>query len=416
MSRIKRRLGFVGIIGGGSSEAGIDSIPSYKMVADTSATNATGIGAGDLRWNNTANQDSSTSIFVFGIDGNGNDNQQRNLEYPNVGSVLNVRSKTNSSIYQKWKITSIADNTTYVTYGVSLLENNGGNIADTSDIVVGFDLVRDDTAFHNDISGEINVVTLKASPVDADVVLIESSSNGFAKRRITIGTLPFIKSTLSGDINTNGFKIVNSNASGNVVIRAGSVGARGSFVIEDSEGSGAPFSVLYVTTGGNGWQFGSNENIIFSVIPTTKKFIVRDPSGTAGVDEMWWYSDGGTMTFRNPKSAYGIQFIADGASTITFQTNGSGYLSITSAGNSNFGGSILNVGGGTKTIGGPSNKWGGLYLSGPAYFAESTTSIESVIIPHGVAPTTPTDGSIWSTSAGGFYGRVNGVTKQFTMV
>ncbi|WP_027037573.1 hypothetical protein [Mesorhizobium ciceri] len=32
-------------------------------------------------------------------------------------------------------------------------------------------------------------------------------------------------------------------------------------------------------------------------------------------------------------------------------------------------------------------------------------------IPHGVAPTTPVDGDIWSTSAFGIYARVNGVTK-----
>jgi hypothetical protein len=39
----------------------------------------------------------------------------------------------------------------------------------------------------------------------------------------------------------------------------------------------------------------------------------------------------------------------------------------------------------------------------------STTGEAKFNVPHGVVPTTPTDGDFWSTTAG-FYGRVNGVT------
>lgn len=42
-------------------------------------------------------------------------------------------------------------------------------------------------------------------------------------------------------------------------------------------------------------------------------------------------------------------------------------------------------------------------------FPASTTSLASVRLPHGSAPTTPVDGDLWSTTAG-FYGRVNGAT------
>jgi hypothetical protein len=45
----------------------------------------------------------------------------------------------------------------------------------------------------------------------------------------------------------------------------------------------------------------------------------------------------------------------------------------------------------------------------PILATASTTSGGSIRIPHGVAPTTPTDGDFWSTTAG-FYGRVNGAT------
>src|SRR6187402_348304 len=39
----------------------------------------------------------------------------------------------------------------------------------------------------------------------------------------------------------------------------------------------------------------------------------------------------------------------------------------------------------------------------------STTAGDFLVLPHGVAPTTPTDGALWSTTAG-FFGRVNGTT------
>lgn len=44
----------------------------------------------------------------------------------------------------------------------------------------------------------------------------------------------------------------------------------------------------------------------------------------------------------------------------------------------------------------------------------STTTQASLNIPHGVAPTSPVDGDVWSTTAGLFI-RVNGVTKTVTL-
>lgn len=41
----------------------------------------------------------------------------------------------------------------------------------------------------------------------------------------------------------------------------------------------------------------------------------------------------------------------------------------------------------------------------------STTSVPSLNVPHGTAPTTPTDGDIWTTTSG-IYARVNGSTNQ----
>jgi hypothetical protein len=48
----------------------------------------------------------------------------------------------------------------------------------------------DGTAVHDNIAGEILAVALKATPVSADLLLIEDSAAANAKKRITIGSLP----------------------------------------------------------------------------------------------------------------------------------------------------------------------------------------------------------------------------------
>lgn len=52
-------------------------------------------------------------------------------------------------------------------------------------------------------------------------------------------------------------------------------------------------------------------------------------------------------------------------------------------------------------------------FSVPPIFATSTTSIASFRVPHGVAPSAPTNGDVWSESATGFWGRVNGTSVNF---
>lgn len=47
----------------------------------------------------------------------------------------------------------------------------------------------DDTAIHDDVAGEINAIASKATPVSADIVVIEDSAASFAKKKATLGTL-----------------------------------------------------------------------------------------------------------------------------------------------------------------------------------------------------------------------------------
>lgn len=56
----------------------------------------------------------------------------------------------------------------------------------------------------------------------------------------------------------------------------------------------------------------------------------------------------------------------------------------------------------------------GLLLARPLFTQASAAGIAGVNIPHGTAPTSPTNGDMWTTTAGAFI-RINGVTKQFTL-
>ena len=51
-------------------------------------------------------------------------------------------------------------------------------------------LAVDSAVLHKATSGEINAETVKTTPVTADVLLIEDSAASFAKKKITIGSLP----------------------------------------------------------------------------------------------------------------------------------------------------------------------------------------------------------------------------------
>lgn len=54
---------------------------------------------------------------------------------------------------------------------------------------------------------------------------------------------------------------------------------------------------------------------------------------------------------------------------------------------------------------------GSITYTGKQTFATPTTSIASIVLPHGTAPTAPVNGDTWTTTAG-LFSRINGVTQQ----
>lgn len=64
-------------------------------------------------------------------------------------------------------------------------------------------------------------------------------------------------------------------------------------------------------------------------------------------------------------------------------------------------------------IGGPYLPLTGGTLSGLLTTVASATGSAGLNLPHGAAPTAPVNGDIWTTSAGGLFARINGVTTQY---
>jgi hypothetical protein len=50
--------------------------------------------------------------------------------------------------------------------------------------------ISEATAIHDNIAGEINAITEKATPVDADLVIIEDSEDSNNKKKVQLGNLP----------------------------------------------------------------------------------------------------------------------------------------------------------------------------------------------------------------------------------
>lgn len=58
----------------------------------------------------------------------------------------------------------------------------------------------DATAIHGNVAGEIAAITSKATPVASDLVLLEDSADGNAKKRATLGSFPVAQAQVAGSL------------------------------------------------------------------------------------------------------------------------------------------------------------------------------------------------------------------------
>lgn len=71
-------------------------------------------------------------------------------------------------------------------------------IIDDLGVVTDLTSTGDADAIHKNVDGEINAIALKASPVSADVGVLEDSADSFSKKKYTLGSAPVGTHTLGG--------------------------------------------------------------------------------------------------------------------------------------------------------------------------------------------------------------------------
>lgn len=88
--------------------------------------------SGQIRWDN-ATQTSAANLFVHGTTDAGSNVQPilRNLD---IGTELYIFSDADIAQIQQWTIDSVTDNTTYTTYGVTLIDSNGSDFSNNQRI------------------------------------------------------------------------------------------------------------------------------------------------------------------------------------------------------------------------------------------------------------------------------------------
>lgn len=103
----------------------------------------------------------------------GSDNDFPSLLFTEQGSAPTTPAAGKRRIY--WK----TDNKFYV-------RDESG----TETEIAGGGAGSDTTAIHDNVAGEIDAIAEKASPVNADLILIEDSADTNNKKKVQIGNLP----------------------------------------------------------------------------------------------------------------------------------------------------------------------------------------------------------------------------------
>lgn len=135
----------------------------------------------------------------------------------------------------------------------------------------------DADAIHDNVSGEIDAISEKATPVDADVLLIEDSEDTFAKKKVEIGNLP---SSGGGDADA-----IHDNVDGEIdaITEKGSPVGADILLIEDSAASYAKkkVQITNLPTGGGSTRIGE---LGLTTPPTTGWSWINQGSATETVE------------------------------------------------------------------------------------------------------------------------------------
>ena len=204
------------------------------------------------------------------------------------------------------------------------------------------DLTHTDAdAIHDNVNGEINAITAKATPVGADVMVIEDSAASFAKKLVTLTNL---FSALGGGGGLTDVAIQVFTSSGTYTPTSGMTKALVIVVGGGGGGGGADGTDTSMRAGGGGGGGGGcSWELVDSATIGASKSVTVGAAGTAGSSSGGNGGSGGTTTLASVNSATG------GAGGSGVQTNigslGLGGLGgVGSSGNLNFDGDDGGIG------------------------------------------------------------------------
>lgn len=126
-----------GLFGGGAGVGGAAGSAGYEFLASNTTTDSDP-GTGTLRWNN-GTQASATILYIDNVDG---DSTSLAVLWASLtaGSLLTVTDAADANVWQLWKVNAAPINGTgYYKFPVTLQAQEGGNIANTSSILLGVD-------------------------------------------------------------------------------------------------------------------------------------------------------------------------------------------------------------------------------------------------------------------------------------
>lgn len=193
-----------------------------------------------------------------------------------------------------------------------------------------------------------------------------------------------------------------------VVLRAQGAASQAANAITVENSSASVLASISAAGLGTFAGLASTENVTVtkSQSATTRIGVTNGSSNANALAELRATTDAGyTGLFKHPAAYGGYKIL--GASDASVYNSTAGHMSF-----------LNDVASGVIRFaaGGASSAQVQIETTGKLTTFTPTTAAASIRLPHGTAPTTPADGDMWTTSAGGLYVRVNGVTKQVQFV
>jgi hypothetical protein len=212
----------------------------YKATTNNQA--ATDPGPGRIKWNNVT-QTSSTEIYIDILNDNGTDISAY-LARLTLASIIWIQRQSNSTVYQRWALTSITNNTGWYTLGVTLIDQNLGQFSNNENIVFAANIIGTGTVTNVSSSSTTNGLTLtttnpNTTPAIALAGTLATTSGG--TNLTTIGTANQVLGVNTGATGLE-YKTITAGTAISVTPSAGAITIANTGVTSAVAGSGISVS------------------------------------------------------------------------------------------------------------------------------------------------------------------------------